>query len=70
MEDAAHVALQRLVDHLVLLDAALAAEALRDDLGGIMVAVAGQIACPGATSCSRALSSTRKARSRLPPALA
>ena len=44
MQFAAHVAPQRLVDHLMLLDARLAAEALRDDLGGIMVAVARQIA--------------------------
>ena len=40
----AHVAFQRLVDHLVLLHAAFAAKALGHDLGGIVVAVAGEVA--------------------------
>jgi hypothetical protein len=44
MQNAAHVALQRLVDHLVLLHAALATEAFGHHLGGIMVTVAGKVA--------------------------
>ncbi len=43
MEVAAHLALQRLVDHLVLLDPRLALEQGGHDVGGIVVAVAGEI---------------------------
>src|ERR1700682_2249150 len=41
---AAHLALQRLIDDLVLLDAGFAAERLRDHGRRIVVAIAGQIA--------------------------
>ena len=44
MQDTAHVALQSLVDHLVLLHTALAAKALGDNLRRIVIAVAGKIA--------------------------
>ena len=44
MQHAAHPALQRLVDHLVLLDTALAAEALRHNLCRVVVAVACEVA--------------------------
>src|ERR1700733_5953409 len=44
MELAAHFALERLVDDLVLLHPRLAAERLGNDGGGVMVAVAGEIA--------------------------
>jgi hypothetical protein len=44
VQDAAHIALQRLIDHLVLLHTALAAEGFRDDFGGVVIAVACQIA--------------------------
>ena len=44
MQGSAHFALERLVDDLVLLYAGLAAERLRDDLGGVMVAIAGKVA--------------------------
>ena len=43
MKHAAHVAFERVVDHLVLLHAALAAETLGDDLRGVMIPIAGQI---------------------------
>ena len=43
MQNAAHAALQGLVDHLVLLHAGLAGELLGDDVGGVVVAVAGQV---------------------------
>ena len=36
----------------------------------LSIAVAGQIACASEMPCNRALSSTRKARSRLPPDVA
>ena len=44
MKHAAHVALQCIIDHLVLLHAALAAKALGHDLGCLMVTVSGQVA--------------------------
>src|SRR5260370_7433140 len=44
MKHAAHLALQRLIDDLVLLDAGFAAERLRDHGRRIMVAVAGEVA--------------------------
>src|SRR6266700_3101582 len=44
MELAAHFALERLIDNLVLLDAGLAAKRFGDDGCGVMVAVASQIA--------------------------
>ena len=43
MQLVAHAALQRLIDHLMLLDAGLAFEGGGDDGGGVMVAVAAQI---------------------------
>ena len=43
VQRAAHAAAERLVDHLVLLHAGLALEGARDDVGGVVVAVAGQI---------------------------
>ena len=43
MQHAAHAALQCSVDDLVLLDAGNAAEGFRDDLGGVVVAVTGQV---------------------------
>ena len=47
MQCAAHLPVQRRIDHLVLLDAALAGERLRDDARAVMVAVTGQILQPG-----------------------
>ncbi len=44
MQYAAHVALEGLIDHLVLLHAALAAKGFRDDFRGVVVAVACEIA--------------------------
>jgi hypothetical protein len=44
VQDAAHVAFKRVVDHLVLLHPALASEAFRDNLRCIVIAVSGQIA--------------------------
>src|SRR5207302_8878617 len=44
MELAAHLALERLIDNLVLLDAGLAAKRFGDDGRGVMVTVACQIA--------------------------
>src|SRR6266851_7300255 len=44
VKHAAHLALQRLIDDLVLLDAGFAAERLRDHGRRIVVAIAGQIA--------------------------
>src|SRR5262245_7593989 len=44
VQDAAHLALQRGVDQLMLLHARLAAKARRDDGRGVMVAVAGEVA--------------------------
>src|SRR6266481_9334193 len=44
MQDAAHLAAQRLIDDLMLLDAGLAAEGFRDHGCRIMVAIAGKIA--------------------------
>src|ERR1700694_4384640 len=44
VKHAAHLALQRLIDNLVLLDAGFAAERLRDHSRRIVVAIAGQIA--------------------------
>src|SRR5205085_3477318 len=44
MELAAHLALERLIDNLMLLDAGLAAKRLGGDGRSVMVAVAGQIA--------------------------
>ena len=43
MQLVAHAALQRLIDHLMLLDAGLALEGGGDDGGGVVVAVAAQI---------------------------
>ena len=43
VQHAAHLALQRLIDDLVLLHAGLAAEGLRDHGRGIVVAVAGEV---------------------------
>ena len=43
MQYATHVALQGLVDHLMLLHAALAAKSFRYHLSRIMIAVAGKI---------------------------
>ena len=43
MEYAAHPAAQRAIDHLVLLDLGFAGESRRNDRGGPMVAVAGQV---------------------------
>ena len=43
MQLVAHAALQRLIDHLVLLHPALALEGGGDDVRGVMVAVAAQI---------------------------
>ena len=40
---AAHAAVQRVIDHLVLLNAGLALEAPETDMGRVMVAVAAQI---------------------------
>jgi hypothetical protein len=44
VQHAAHLALQRLIDDLVLLDAGFSAERFRDHGRGIMVAIAGKIA--------------------------
>jgi hypothetical protein len=44
VEHAAHLALQGGIDHLVLLHAALALESLGDDGGGIVIAIAGEVA--------------------------
>ena len=46
MQLAAHPAAQRLVDELVLLQPRLAAKRLGDDVGAVVVAVAGQILDP------------------------
>ena len=43
MQGAAHIALERLIDHLVLLHTVFAAERLADNLGGKMVAIAGKV---------------------------
>jgi hypothetical protein len=43
MEGAAHLALQRLVDHLVLLDPALAREGSGGDARAVVIAVSGEI---------------------------
>src|SRR5690242_13592000 len=43
MQLIAHAAAQRLIDHLMLLHAGLALEGARDDMGGVMIAVAAQI---------------------------
>ena len=42
MEDAAHIALERGIDHLVLLHAGFAGKRARDDGGGVMVAIASE----------------------------
>src|SRR5262249_34381202 len=44
VQDAAHLALERRIDQLMLLHARLAAEALGNDRRGVVVAVAGKIA--------------------------
>ena len=44
MQLAAHAALERRIDHLVLLDAGLSLEGRGYHIGGIVVAVTGQIA--------------------------
>ncbi len=41
---AAHIALQRVIDHLVLLHARFAAEAFGHDLGSEMVSISGKVA--------------------------
>ena len=43
MQNAAHTPLQGLVDHLVLLHPGLAREFLADDVGGVVVPVAGEV---------------------------
>src|SRR5215813_4415597 len=43
VQDPPHAALQRLVDHLVLLHPGLAPEFLADDMGGVMVAIASKV---------------------------
>jgi len=43
MQRPAHLTFQRIINHLVLLDARFAAKRFRDDGGGVMVAVAGEI---------------------------
>jgi hypothetical protein len=43
MQHAAHIAVQSLVNHLVLLHACLALKTFRHDLRGVVVSVAGQI---------------------------
>ncbi|MDA4629741.1 hypothetical protein NZA98_01190, partial [Escherichia coli] len=44
MQDAPHIALERIIDHLVLLNARLAAKTLGDDFRGIVITIACQIA--------------------------
>jgi hypothetical protein len=43
VQHAAHAAFQGLIDHLVLLDAALAGELLGDHVGGEVIAVTGKV---------------------------
>ena len=44
VEVAAHLALERIVDHALLFDPRFADEGGRDHLGGVMVAIAGEVA--------------------------
>lgn len=72
VQHTAHITLQRIIDHLVLLHAGLAAETFRDNLGGIMVSVSGKVAdrhlCVGIPSrISFSISCASIAMQNLPP---